>query len=607
MENNKEELEIKENGATQTKVAEGYEYIPVPALEALARTMKYGGEKYGRKNHLKISCEENLGRAVRHVYKYLDGDTTEEHLDHAISRMAMAIDSKVHAEDFNNPIVVENKKDEELISIKIIEYDLLKYSKNDVFTILDENGNIVGKFKFDTVFNLGRDYYVNCDFINPSKYNTFDYILKQQGKYVYKIITNDTNDKNIKEGNLNDDDLVDLKIDCSKDFKNKLINLHATCDIYDKNNNLLGIFDSTDIYEKNSEMYCECVFFYNTIVNKNDYKLISVKDNKFLLFKEVDIKENNLNDEYEYIFYEEKPIYIPKYAFNELKQSKLNVIRLKNETVGRIYYFENGSHNIARANFRLKSNIDLSKYIIEFSHIDENYNVFIFNLVLCDTRKETRLNINNNIEENSNITSKIIRLENSKYANTLPYSPREGILKNEILFNGEKIGKIIEISIKNKDDKYAYAVCELNRDIEIYHLSFLKLNYIQNNIFVYEYIPNIIDITDTSRNVDIEMKNIKVDKMPDVDFKVNYEFEELNDTGFVKRNEPKFLIEFDNKCIGEIKIFEYNTDKKTCDIIIYFKDAYDYIINKNYKFELFYDRCVGYYNYFYKLKFVHVI
>jgi len=93
-----ETKEMKSSGAIQNYVEESFEIIPRPTISAIARTMKEGLEKYGYRNYMGIPKEEHIGRAIRHMYAYLDGDTTEEHLAHAITRLGFAVEMK-HIEE----------------------------------------------------------------------------------------------------------------------------------------------------------------------------------------------------------------------------------------------------------------------------------------------------------------------------------------------------------------------------------------------------------------------------------------------------------------------------------------------------------------------------
>lgn len=63
---------------------------------AAAEVAKYGADKYGEtihsRNYTKIPVEEHINHAIQHLYAYLAGDTSDDHLGHAIVRAMFAYD-----------------------------------------------------------------------------------------------------------------------------------------------------------------------------------------------------------------------------------------------------------------------------------------------------------------------------------------------------------------------------------------------------------------------------------------------------------------------------------------------------------------------------------
>ena len=86
-----DEMEILENGAKQSKLDVRYDLIDPKAIETLAEVLSYGAEKYGDENWHGIPLKSHLNHLVRHVYKFLEGDTGEDHLGHVFCRAMMAI------------------------------------------------------------------------------------------------------------------------------------------------------------------------------------------------------------------------------------------------------------------------------------------------------------------------------------------------------------------------------------------------------------------------------------------------------------------------------------------------------------------------------------
>lgn len=72
---------------------------------AAAEVAKYGAEKYGEtfgnRNYTKISAEDHINHCIQHLYAYMAGDTSDDHLGHAIVRAMFAYDV-AHKKDFAN-------------------------------------------------------------------------------------------------------------------------------------------------------------------------------------------------------------------------------------------------------------------------------------------------------------------------------------------------------------------------------------------------------------------------------------------------------------------------------------------------------------------------
>ncbi len=61
---------------------------------AAAMVAQYGAEKYGEdfyhRNYTKIPPEEHINHAIQHLYAFLAGDESDDHLSHAILRAMFA-------------------------------------------------------------------------------------------------------------------------------------------------------------------------------------------------------------------------------------------------------------------------------------------------------------------------------------------------------------------------------------------------------------------------------------------------------------------------------------------------------------------------------------
>ena len=83
-----------ETGSVRSSEAEGYRYdlISPIGLAAVARTCHEGAEKYGPHNwELGQPVSDILNHAIKHIYQYLAGDRSEDHLGHAAWNLLAAI------------------------------------------------------------------------------------------------------------------------------------------------------------------------------------------------------------------------------------------------------------------------------------------------------------------------------------------------------------------------------------------------------------------------------------------------------------------------------------------------------------------------------------
>lgn len=84
--------EINKYGGKQSKTEYRLDLIPTEAIFPLAKVLKEGEEKYGSdKNWKRISTTDHLNHALIHIYAHLAGDTQDDHLSHALCRLAFAI------------------------------------------------------------------------------------------------------------------------------------------------------------------------------------------------------------------------------------------------------------------------------------------------------------------------------------------------------------------------------------------------------------------------------------------------------------------------------------------------------------------------------------
>ena len=94
-----EDVVTNTEGGKQTKVKTAFHLIPSIALFAVAEVLYEGSLKYETDNWKKISIEIHLGRCLQHIHAYLAGDTTENHLPHALCRLLFAAAMKLESDN----------------------------------------------------------------------------------------------------------------------------------------------------------------------------------------------------------------------------------------------------------------------------------------------------------------------------------------------------------------------------------------------------------------------------------------------------------------------------------------------------------------------------
>lgn len=88
---------VNEQGGKQSDSPYAFHMIPVSSILAAAEVCAYGAKKYGEtignRNYTKIPAAEHINHAIAHMYAYLAGDRTDDHLGHAIVRAMFAYDT----------------------------------------------------------------------------------------------------------------------------------------------------------------------------------------------------------------------------------------------------------------------------------------------------------------------------------------------------------------------------------------------------------------------------------------------------------------------------------------------------------------------------------
>lgn len=102
-------LAVNSHGGRQSHLPYRLDLLPAKATLAVGRVLKHGADKYGENNWHAISTREHLAHLLAHVFAWLAGDASDEHLEHAACRalMALEIECRGGPDDHNPPPVAE--------------------------------------------------------------------------------------------------------------------------------------------------------------------------------------------------------------------------------------------------------------------------------------------------------------------------------------------------------------------------------------------------------------------------------------------------------------------------------------------------------------------
>lgn len=84
------ETTTNERGGMQSHVPVRFDLIDGKAMFAMAAVLHEGAEKYAPGNWRLIPTRDHLNHALMHIFAYLSGDRTDEHLSHALCRITFA-------------------------------------------------------------------------------------------------------------------------------------------------------------------------------------------------------------------------------------------------------------------------------------------------------------------------------------------------------------------------------------------------------------------------------------------------------------------------------------------------------------------------------------
>ena len=86
-----EPIIYNEAGGGQSDTQYRLDLVDPLAILEVAKVLKEGADKYGANNWKRISLDDHLNHLLVHVYAYLAGDRSAEHLSHATCRALFAL------------------------------------------------------------------------------------------------------------------------------------------------------------------------------------------------------------------------------------------------------------------------------------------------------------------------------------------------------------------------------------------------------------------------------------------------------------------------------------------------------------------------------------
>lgn len=93
-------VQTTETGGKQHKRPYRMQAVPPRAILEVGKVREKAYSEYGYpdENYKQIDIRENVGRAIMHLYAWLAGDSSNDHLSHAATRCLFALEQELEQE-----------------------------------------------------------------------------------------------------------------------------------------------------------------------------------------------------------------------------------------------------------------------------------------------------------------------------------------------------------------------------------------------------------------------------------------------------------------------------------------------------------------------------